>query len=446
METMNRTGKKLFFVIIPIVIILLIAVGYFIVVMRNDKIYSKISVGQVDVSNLSKEEAINKVKSQDLSLTNANLTLEYGNSSWSIPYSSLGAKYNIEQAVNKAYLVGRNGNYLSRFKDILKARAGLKYDLVFDYDKNYLTAQINNIKLQVDTTSKDAKIIPTKGGGTVRPHTNGVVVDIDKTVALVDQYITKMDPSPIPLQVVEAAPRVSAELLRDMTIEMSSFSTKFNTSDTLRTNNIKLACQRINGTILNPNQEFSVDSTIRERTAANGYKVAKAYFQNEVVDETGGGVCQVTTTLYDAVLLANLKVTERNQHSMMVDYVEPGFDAAVSDKGVDLKFKNSCDFPIYLYSSVEGNQVIMKIFGKRKDTTQEIRLEPQVTEIYYSDPDEVIFDNTLQKGAKRVSVKPRNGYKASLYKNVYKNGVLVSRELISENLYKPRRGKVLIGI
>lgn len=446
MKTINGMNRKIFFIFGAVLFIVFLMITYFAYALNTSKIYNNISVGQVDVSNLTKDQAVAKVKSQIANFANNNLTLQYSGKQWQIPYKDLGVNYNISQAVDRAYSVGRQGNIFNRLFDILKAKSGMKFDVVFGYNKDYLVNNLSNIKKAVDIEKKNAKIVPLGQKGAVVPEVKGVVVDLDKATALADAHITKLNQLPLDLPVKEDIPAVQASSLTGMTEELGSFSTAFNSADVSRVNNIKIACTRINGTILQPKQIFSVDSVIKERTPANGYKIAKAYFQSQVVDESGGGVCQVSTTLYDAALMANLDIVERSSHSMMVDYVEPGFDAAVSDKGVDLKFKNNNNFPIYLYSAIEANNVVMKVFGKTKDKSQTVKFEPQVTEIYYPEPEQVVFDGSISKGTKKVEVKSRNGYRASLYKNIYQNGVLISRQLVSDDLYKPRRGKIIIGI
>lgn len=446
MKTVDGVKKRIWIISAVIVLILTIFVAYMMYQSNNKKIYSKVFVGPIDVSNLTKQQAVDKVKSSKTNIDNASLKLKYNEKEWQIPYADLNAGYNIPNSVDKAYMVGRSGNIFSRTLDIIKAKSGVKFDIVFDYDKTYLVETLKTIRNEIDAPKKNAKIMPSSGDGLVVPHTKGVVLDLDQTFSLADEHITKNDTSPLQVVVKEDVPTVLDSQLKDMTKEISSCQTTFNQSAATRVSNIKLACSRIDGIIIQPNEVFSIDKTIKERTTSNGYKMAKAYLENQVVDEVGGGVCQVTTTLYDAVLLANLQVIERKSHSMMVDYVEPGFDAAVSDKGVDLKFKNSMGFPIYLYSSVEGDKITMKIFGKNKDLTKTIKLEPQVTEIYYPNSDEIVYDSSIAKGNTKVEVESRSGYKAYLYKNIYQNGNLVLRELISENIYKPRRGKIRVGI
>lgn len=445
MKSINRLNKK----IIIVLGIISSAFLFFIVILAfklsSDKVHNGILIGKTNVSGLTKEQAAQKVKNDLIDSDSMYLTLEYSGKKWQVPYNQINARYNVDEAVNKAYSVGRTGNVFKRAADVIKAQLGIDFDIVFSYDKQFLLNNLNTIKREIDIPKRNARIAPGQGGGVIIPQVPGKVLDIDRAVQLADEHITKLSSSEIRLPIIEDKPSILENDLKGMTDELGSYYTTFNVGDSQRAHNIKLACSRIDGIILKPQDVFSMDKVLKSRTTGNGYKLAKAYFQNEVVEEIGGGVCQVTTTLYDAVLTANLDVIERKQHTMMVDYVGPGLDATVSDKGVDFKFKNSYTSPIYLYSVVDNNKIVMKVFGKNQDPTQKVQLESEVTEIFYPGPAEVIVDAGLPKGTRKVELKPKNGYRANLYKVIYKGGIPVSRELVSENLYQPLRGKVRIG-
>lgn len=445
MKFTDRISKRAMIGIVALATILIFSV-YFGYTLNHNRIYKGISIGDLDVSGLTRVQAVEKVRGGFEGINKSNLTLKYSDKKWQLPYGQINARFHIDEAVAKAYLVGRNGGLIQRISDIVSARTGKKFDIVFGYDKQQLINFITGIQKEVYIPKKNASLVSRSGTVVVVPHSSGQKLDLDKAVSLADEHITKLNDAELELPIIEDKPTVLNNQLTGFIDELGACSTIFNTADTDRTQNIKIACSRINGTILNPGQVFSQDFTLKNRTTANGYKMAKAYLEDQVIDEIGGGVCQVTTTLYDAVLLANLNVVERTQHSMMVDYVEPGFDAALSDKGVDLKFRNSYKSPIYLYSAVDGNKINMKVFGKNEDPTQSVQLETEVTEIFYTGPDEVRIDSSLPKGTRKVEVKSRNGYRAALYKLIYKDGLLISREKVSQNLYKPRRGKVKIGV
>lgn len=445
MKANSRIGKGAIFGSVVLITVLMFSayVGYS---LNHSRIYKGISIGDIDVSGLTKAQALVKVQSNFDNIKKSNLILKYSDKKWQIPYSQINARFKIDEAVEKAYLVGRKGNLIQRLLDIKSARFGKKLDVVFGYDKQQLINFVNGLQKEIDIPKKNASLVSRSGTVVILPHSTGKKLDFDKTILLADEHITKLSNEELEIPVIEDKPTVFGNQLIGFTDELSSFTTVFSIADSPRTQNIKLACSKINGTILNPGQVFSEDATLKSRTTANGYKMAKAYLEDQVVEEIGGGVCQVTTTLYDAALLANLNIIERTQHSMMVNYVEPGFDAAISDKGIDLKFRNSYKSSIYLNSLVDGNKITIAIFGKKEDRTQRVQLETEVTDIFYPGPDEVVIDSSLQKGVRKVEVKSKNGYRASLYKLIYKDGVLVSRDKVSQNLYKPIRGKVKIGI
>lgn len=445
MRSISGINKK-YFVLGGIVLsFLLFFAAYSVYTLKSDRIHKGIYAGSVDISGLTRQQAIAKVNNNLKKVNTDYLGLKYSDKQWQIDFSQISAKFNVEQAVDKAYSIGRTGNVFARMMDVISARRGKKFDIVFDYNKDLLYNKIIDISKEMDIPKKNAKIIPGQHSGTIVPGVIGTKLDIEKTFQLADEHISKFSNDIIELPIAQDLPTINEQDLKNMTTEISTYSTNFNPNDVPRTNNIKVACSRIDGTILKPNEVFSTDDKILDRTPNNGYQIAKAFFQNEVVDEVGGGICQVATTLYDTVLTANLEVIERQQHSMSVDYVNPGFDAAISAKGVDLKFKNTLGFPIYIYSSVAGNSLTMKIFGKSVEPGQRIQLESEVTDIFYPGPEQVVYDTSLPTGTRKVAQKSKNGYKAKLYKTIYKNGVLTSREMVAESLYQPSRGKIKVG-
>ena len=147
---------------------------------------------------------------------------------------------------------------------------------------------------------------------------------------------------------------------------MSSYSSTFGTADTGRVENLRIASGYINGTLLMPGDEFSYNKTVGPRTAETGFKEASTYVGTKVEPGYGGGVCQVSRTLYRAVMRANIRSKERRNHSMTVGYAKPGLDATVADGYIDYKFVSTYDFPIYIQGYICGNQVVFKCLGKIK--------------------------------------------------------------------------------
>lgn len=225
---------------------------------------------------------------------------------------------------------------------------------------------------------------------------------------------------------------------------ISSFSTKYDASNVNRSTNLKIAAQKINGTVLMPGEEFSYNKVVGKRTVEEGYKDAKIYADGGVVDGLAGGICQISSTLYNAVLLANLEVTERRNHTYTTSYVAAGRDATVVWGTKDFKFKNSRSYPIKIEATVSNGIAEFKIHGIEEEKEYEIKILPVTTaSIPYSTS--YIQDASLIPGQQIVSQKGHPGYKVTTYKEVRYNGEVISKEAISNDTYSPMQTIIRTG-
>ena len=235
----------------------------------------------------------------------------------------------------------------------------------------------------------------------------------------------------IRLQTVRAPARVTVQKLRDLTCLLGSFTTKFSRSAAARACNIALAGKKLNGTVLAAGEEFSFNRTVGERTRANGFSEAPVIFEGEFVSGVGGGVCQASTTVYNAALLAGMEITEYHPHSLSVGYVEPSFDAMVSGKNCDLRFVNRTGAPVYLTCRVENGAITVSLYGKKSAYT--FRRESVVTEkISPPEPEYAEDGNAKLRSAK-------DGLKSCGYLVRYRQGVAVEKKLIRKDSYAPVR-------
>ena len=193
---------------------------------------------------------------------------------------------------------------------------------------------------------------------------------------------------------------------------LSTYSTRYSTRDADRTTNLQLAASKINGTVLMPGETFSYNQVVGARTIAAGYKEASIYVEGEVVDGLGGGICQITSTLYNAVLYANLEIVERSNHQFVPSYVTASRDATVVYGSIDFKFKNSRDYPIKLVCSVSNGVATFEIYGLRSDNEYEVEISSYITGS--------TADSTYSEA----------------YRILKQNGQVVSTELLSKDTYK----------
>ena len=216
----------------------------------------------------------------------------------------------------------------------------------------------------------------------------------------------------IPLKIVY--PKVTTNMIGTEAFPntLSTFSTTYAASNVNRTTNLKLAAKKINGTVLMPGETFSYNQVVGERTIAAGYKEAPIYVEGRVEDGLGGGICQITTTLYNAVVLANLDIVERTNHQFVPSYVGAGRDATVVYGAIDFKFKNNRNYPIKLICSVSSGIANFKILGLKTSNDYKVEI------------------------SSRITSQTANSTNSVTYKILKKNGKVVSQTVLSRDTYK----------
>ena len=248
----------------------------------------------------------------------------------------------------------------------------------------------------------------------------------------------------IPLKVLN--PKVTVKTLPQEAFPdlLATYSSTYAQSNYNRSTNIALATKSVSGTVLMPGETFSYNETVGQRTPARGYKEAGVYVNGAVSTDYGGGICQVSSTLYNATLLCNLEIVERRNHTFESSYVPAGQDATVSWQSPDFKFKNNRNYPIRLNAVAGSGRVTFSIYGLKSDDDYEVKIQsskiaiiPFTTE--YKD------DSSIPVGTTKVIQSGSNGCKSQTYKILYKNGSEVSRSLINSDTYKPHNQVVARG-
>ena len=270
--------------------------------------------------------------------------------------------------------------------------------------------------------------------------------DVDKNV--VSEMLHHMPPAgeSITIPVVETMPEITVQKLKNSLFRdvLSTYTTKYNAGQTARSANVALAAKHINSTVLDVGQVFSYNEVVGPRTAARGFLNAPVYSNNTTVNGIGGGICQVSTTLYDAALYADLEIVKRTNHSMPVSYVPLGQDATVVDGAVDFQFKNNTNYPIKILASAQGGVLKIDILGTNANKGKTIKLE-NVT-ISSTEPSvKEIPDSSLDEGKRVVEVSGKRGYVVETYKCVYQDGNLVERKYLNKSKYNMVPQQVRVG-
>lgn len=278
----------------------------------------------------------------------------------------------------------------------------------------------------------------------VHPHINGVdfAITIEEAKKLIEE---EKEEYIIPL--IITIPEKTIEDLGEEAFpsKLAEFTTMYNTSNINRSTNLELASQKINGTIVLPKEIFSYNKIVGERTIAEGYKESTEYSAGKIVKGVGGGICQLSSTLYNTVIYADLEIINRANHMFTTNYISEGRDATVSWGTIDFQFLNTRTYPIKIVSTVKNGIVKVEIYGIQEEKEYEISIQTDIIEIITNNIN-YIDDKTLKKGIEIVEQNGFNGVKSMTYKIKKYNGILISKELLSNDTYKPLEKIIRRGI
>lgn len=419
----------------------------------EDKIQTGIYVNDMNLSGLSAGEARDKVNAYVDSFGDAQITLNaVEGGTISTTASELGLKWGNESILDEAANFGRDGDVLRCYKELKDLEYKNKvYKVEFEFDKNKIRTLIEENADQYNQEAVNATLVKTEDGFKITEGQTGVAVDVQASTDAVYDYLMadwNGENCSIDLVVTTQEPKGSEEDLAKVKDVLGTFTTSYSTSGGARSGNVVNGCNLINGTTLYPGDEFSAYEAVSPFSQENGYYMAASYLNGQVVDSLGGGICQVTTTLYNAVLLSELEVTERYNHSMIVTYVDPSADAAIAESsGKDFKFKNNLEYPVYIEGiTTPEKQVTFTIYGvETRDSAREVAYESVILEKTVPDTEVINVDEGQPVGYCSVQ-SAHIGYKAQLWKVVRENGVEVSREQINSSSYMKTPRSATVGV
>lgn len=363
-----------------------------------------------------------------------------------------------DRVVNSGYSIDGTNLIITSGKDgILISSSDLKDEILsflndISSKNETINIPVNNVgaePINLDAIYKDIFKLPVDASYTTNPYvvypsSNGLdfAISMEEAKAIISN---QQDEYTIPLKITYpnvTTNQIGNEPFPDL---LSQFSTSFTSSGYNRSNNIILSSAKLNGLVLMPGEEFSYNQAVGQRTRAAGFREAGAFSNGKVVQEVGGGICQVSSTLYNAVLYANLEIVERTNHYFNPGYVKAGLDATVSWGGPDFRFRNNRNYPIRIVTDTSGKKLKVYIYGLKTDDDCTVVLDPRYIS---SVPYKTTYQNdaSLATGETRVVSSGSNGCKTATYKYVYdKNGTLISSECISRDTYSPHNKVVAVG-
>ena len=404
------------------------------------------------IGGLTKEEAKAKLEQNISDVTSKQqIVFTNGDVNKAVPLSDLGMTYNIDETIDKAFDIGHELSFIERYK---VAKDGLKENQYFYLERNIdeiaIDQQINSISELFYVEPINATLDRVNRTFVTTKEVNGAKLDITATKQKTMDVLTHLDDQKEDCITIEVStevilPEFTEASLADCQTLVSSFSTSYNNSDLNRNENLKVAAHKISRTLL-PDEIFYLSNQLEPFTEAEGYKNAGTIVNGKIEDSLGGGICQVASTLYNTVLLTDLEVVYRQNHSLAVSYVPLGRDATYNTGSIDFQFKNNTGYPIFIDGYCENNQVIVSIYGhKSMKSDYTIKFESVVTEEIPAPQTKYEDDPTLEVGKEVVDVRALDGKRVSLYKLYYQGDELVNKVLVNTSYYRPRAAVIKRG-
>jgi vancomycin resistance protein YoaR len=513
---LSDNAKKVIMVILIFILILFLSTIFALTLSISGKVMPRISVLDINISNLTIDEAYQKLNETLENQKEKNIVLTYGEYETTISLKQLEVTYKTDEAVNTAYKIGRSNNILisnyqvifnlifgkniepeiemneeeldnaisdievklpnavtesSYYIDgeqliITSGQTGLKLnkeelkDTIINAIKNQIKGEeIASIQLPVETANpasidieqiyKEIYKEPQNAyydeeNEKLYKEENGIdfAITIDEAKEIISE---EQEEYTIPLKITKPETTVADLAYQDFFPNLlAQFTTRYDQSAENRANNIKLSTEKINGTILMPGETFSYNKVVGERTISAGYKEAAVYVGGQIVQGIGGGICQVSSTLYNAVLLANLEITERRNHYFITSYVSASRDATVSYGSIDFKFKNTRSYPIKIECTAKNGICQVYIYGVEEETEYEVEIQDEITEIIpYTT--KTIKTSDLAEGEEEIVQQGVNGYKSEAYRILKLNGKVVSKTLLSKDSYNALQEIIEVG-
>ena len=421
--------------------------------LYTDRIYPGIYIDQVHVGGMTRQEAMLAVENvNEQASASFDLVVSIGNENWHVNSERVPVSRNIQEVVEQAWAEGRSNTdsirgsgktpFQERVDQVSRIRSyPVSYLTKQDYDHQALRTMTDGIVNYVNRDPVNSTVesfsFSTKTF-TFTEDRPGAKVDPEdlygRLTELLDQGVTKMTVRVVPEKILADVTR--AELMNRFGL-ISAYTTH-TTNNKNRNTNIQLSAAAINGITVLPGEIFSFNGTTGERTAAKGYKEAAAISGGQSKDEIGGGVCQTSSTLFNAVARADLEIIERNPHAWPSSYVEKGFDATVNWPGLDFKFRNNTDYPIFIIAGYSDRKVTVNLYGMSLGADVKIDLESEVTRTFAQPSGtNYIINPDLSPGESKKTVTGRKGYEVQTWKVWYQGNREIKRELLFTTTYKP---------
>lgn len=433
----------------------------------SDVAREKLSVSGVPVAGQSRDEVKKTLDELAARLVAVPVVVTYEKRSEATTPAKLGAAVDVKGALDAVFAPPpEEESLLGRIRDRFAGPDARDIPLPVDVSDKEVAEGLMRFSVRIGAEPRNARL--TKVGGKFRPTPPRPGKELDSAAvaqslqsALDDtafrarlagslgegsdrkSWLQAQDPIRIPAALREAQPRITLDELKPITATLASFSTPLGGSSRNRVHNIELACRAVDGTVLMPGDVFSYNDTVGPRVPSAGFREAPVIIKGELQKGTGGGICQVSSTLYNTALLADLEIVRRTHHAFPVHYLPAGRDATVVDRAIDFKFKNRLEHPIAIDAKVAGRRVVFSIYGHPDDKRQVEIATSGVSRVGASV--RTVSDARLPKGRRVVEKAAKDGRRVTVTRIVKKDGAVIRREVVSRDYYRSFPGVVRVG-
>ena len=444
--------KRKVIIIVGILVLLgtvvVISCAYFKVKQWNSLILPTVKIENENLTGKTKKEAQMIIKDKYSSqVIKKKINIVTENKKYILDYSTIDAKYNIDEAIEQAISYGKDMNMFQKYKAI-KIPVETKIKLKFEYNNKSVDKMLE--KIVKDTNRKPVNATITMVSSGQFKVTKEIVGKQLETEKLKNNIKSKINGTlseaviSIAAPVKEIKPKISAATLNAINTKISEFSTNFESSSEGRATNIDLSTKSINGTLLMPGDVFSFNDVVGQRTAEKGYQAAGVIVGDKIEQGLGGGICQVSSNLYNAILGTELISLERTHHTFPSHYVPIGQDATVDYGNLDYKFKNTFKYPIYIEGFISNRNIYFNIYSNATLTKRTYEIVNEILGVTQPKT-ETIQDSTKYQGETEIIKTGYIGYKVKVIRKTYENGKLINTQIINNDTYNVINGIVKVG-
>jgi len=382
-------NRKLKLVLVFVVLLLFSSVGFITAnatLLFSDNIYRGVTVGAIPVGGLSVDDAKKTIliafKDRTSKLP---LTLLYENKAWLIAPQDIELTINADELAKQAHHVGRTGNIINMLKErYLAVNSGYTVPFTQNYNYDKLYALLTTIAKEIDKVPQNSSLVYKDENIHITPEIWGQQVDILTSLTDITSRLNSDIPLRSELTVKRQSPLVVSQDFTDIDHLIAVYTTYFDPNNQNRYRNVALASESLTDLLVHSGEVFSFNQSIGLRLPEYGYREAPVFVDGKLLLDWGGGVCQVSSTLYNVALLADMEIEERSSHFQPPGYVPLGQDATVADNLLDFKFKNSSPYNVYIISEMFNNHITISIFGKKIADPGEIHIESAAKSIEYN--------------------------------------------------------------